>query len=112
MEATMKQFSDERLVEEIKRRKIKIADEGELCDIILKNIQLLTCYNCGEILAEAYSAGVTGDKVGVLHIDPGTRNYPVAPDEPAELYFECLKCADKGLNQIQNDLLSSFLVGH
>jgi len=60
----------------------------------------------------------------VLRIDPGSNNYPIEPDEPAVAYFECIECAQKdtnlliqvlkskGLNQIQTDLLSSFLVGH
>jgi hypothetical protein len=99
-------------------------DEGDLCALILRHADKLTCYNCGENLAEAYSAGATGDKVGVLHIDPGRNNYPRDPDEPAEAYFECMECAQKdknllikvlkskNLNQIQVDLLSSFLVAH
>ena len=92
-------------------------DEGELCDIILRHADLLTCYNCGDKLSDKVQVG-NDDKVGVLRIDPGSNNYPREPDEPAQAYFECMECAkinllkSKGLNQIQVDLLSSFLVRH
>jgi len=97
-------------------------DEADLCDHILRGAHMLTCYNCGATLrSKAYRKD---DKVGVLRIDPGSNNYPIEPDEPAVAYFECIECAQKdtnlliqvlkskGLNQIQTDLLSSFLVGH
>ncbi len=98
-------------------------DEGELCDLILQYAHLPTCYNCGAKLSDKVQQ-VNDDRVGVLHIDPGRNNYPREPDEPAVAYFECIDCAqkdknllikvlkDKNLNQIQVDLLSSFLVGH
>ena len=86
-------------------------DESELCDLILRNAHLLTCYNCGAKLSDK----VRGDQVGMLRIDPGSNNYPREPDEPAVAYFECIECTQaksKGLNKIQTDLISSFLVGH
>ncbi len=98
-------------------------DEGDLCDYILRHAHLLTCYNCGEKLSDKLPTA-SDDRVGVLHIDPGQSNYPREPDEPAVAYFECIECAgkdkdllvkvlkDKNLNQIQVDLLSSFIVGH
>ena len=89
-------------------------DEGELCDLILRHADLLTCYNCGDKLSDKVQVG-NDDKVGVLRIDPGSNNYPREPDEPAVAYFECIECTQaksKGLNKIQTDLISSFLVGH
>jgi len=90
-----------------------LKDEADLCDHILRGAHMLTCYNCGATLrSKTYRKD---DKVGVLRIDPGSNNYPIEPDEPAVAYFECIECAEqksKGLNKIQTDLLSSFLVGH
>ena len=89
-----------------------LKDEGELCELILRHADLLTCYNCGAKLSDKVRRG---DQVGMLRIDPGSNNYPIEPDEPAVAYFECVECAEqksKGLNKIQTDLLSSFLVGH
>jgi hypothetical protein len=28
----------------------------------------------------------------IICLDPGFRNYPISPDEPAEIYLECLDC--------------------
>jgi len=90
-----------------------LKDEADLCDHILRGAHMLTCYNCGATLrSKAYRKD---DKVGVLRIDPGSNNYPREPDEPAVAYFECIECTQaksKGLNKIQTDLISSFLVGH
>ena len=93
----------------------EIIKPGDKCLDSECNAHLLTCYNCGETLARKSHWHWHSDHVGVLHIDPGSNNYPREPDEPAQAYFECMECAQaksKGLNQIQTDLLSSFLVGH
>ena len=95
------------------KENVIVKDEADLCDHILRGAHLLTCYNCGAKLSNKLP--ISDDRVGVLRIDHGSNNYPIEPDEPAVAYFECIECAEqksKGLNQIQTDLLSSFLVGH
>ena len=67
-------------------------DESKLLDIILENIDELTCINCGEKLIDSWNTVKTFDKIGVMHLDPGSRNYPYEPDDPASTYFECIKC--------------------
>lgn len=67
-------------------------DEEEVCDIILQNVDLLTCINCGAKLSD--KVRLKDDVVGVLHIDPGSSNYPREPDEPAAAYFECAECSE------------------
>jgi len=70
-----------------------LKDEGELSDIILSNIHLLTCSNCGKVLKNVPSRHRVGvEEAGVLCIDPGRINYPREPDEPAQAYFECMDC--------------------
>jgi len=66
-------------------------DEGQLLDVILDNVELLTCYNCGEKIADTSRGG----DVAVLNLDPGESNYPNSPDEPASVAFTCLKCFDE-----------------
>ncbi len=73
-------------------------DEADICDILLRHAHLLTCSNCGEKLEEQAKFR-KGDKVAVLHIDPGCCNYPVEPDEPATAYFECIECAEKKMRK-------------
>lgn len=71
-------------------------DEGQVCDVILQNIDLLTCFNCGENIAEVKEKEGTirtDDFIGELCIDPGEYNYPREPDVPAEAYFVCVKCS-------------------
>lgn len=73
-----------------------LKDEGELADIILRNAHLLTCFNCGEKLEDIHSKGRgRTEDIGILCIDPGRDNYPREPDEPAEAYFECMKCREE-----------------
>jgi len=73
--------------------KLVLKDEGELSDIILSNIHLLTCSNCGKVLKDVPSRHRVGvEEAGVLCIDPGRINYPHEPDEPAQAYFECMDC--------------------
>ena len=66
-------------------------DEGQLLNVILDNAELLTCYNCGERIAETSRGG----DVAVLNMDPGESNYPNSPDEPASAAFTCIKCFDE-----------------
>lgn len=68
-------------------------DEGDLCDLILCHVHVLSCFNCGARLEEKVNLR-QGDTVGILHIDPGRSNYPREPDEPAELYLECVECSN------------------
>lgn len=68
-------------------------DEGDLCDLILRHAHVLTCFNCGALLDEKWNRQENNDEVGILHIDPGRNNYPREPDEPAQLYFECIECS-------------------
>ena len=71
-------------------------DEGELSDIILSNIHLLTCLNCGKALKDVPSRHRVGvEEAGVSCIDPGRINYPREPDEPARAYFECMDCRER-----------------
>jgi hypothetical protein len=57
-----------------------LRDEGELSDIILSNIHLLTCFNCGKALKDVPSRHRVGvEEGGVLCIDPGRINYPREP---------------------------------
>lgn len=67
-------------------------EEADLCDLILRHAHALTCYNCGALLEEKCNPQ-QNDTVGVMHIDPGSNNYPREPDEHAELYFECNGCS-------------------
>jgi len=72
----------------------KIMDEGELLKIILDDVNKLTCENCGETLISEQSVK-TNDQLGMMHLDPGSRNYPHEPDEPAGIYFECVNCMNE-----------------
>jgi len=66
-------------------------DETGLCELILENKHLLTCFNCGETL-ESKTTHANDTAVAVLHIDPGGIRYPREQDIPASAYFECMKC--------------------
>ena len=71
-------------------------DEGKVCDVILENVDLLTCFNCGEKLIEVKEKDGTvrtDDFIGEFCIDPGESNYPREPDVPAAVYFVCVKCS-------------------
>lgn len=71
-------------------------DEGKVCDVILENIDLLTCFECGLQLVDVKENDETLHKdefIGALCIDPGESNYPHEPDVPAELYLVCVKCS-------------------
>jgi hypothetical protein len=75
--------------------KLVLKDEGELADIILRNIHLLTCYNCGRALEGVHSKHKgRAEDLGMLCIDPGSNNYPREPDEPVQAYFECMECRE------------------
>lgn len=67
-------------------------EEGDLCDLILRHAHTPTCFNCGARLEEKCIPR-QNDTIGVMHISPGSNNYPREPDEPAELYFECYECS-------------------
>lgn len=45
----------------------------------------LVCGCCGKVIDLEKESPV-------INFEPGFRNYPVAPDEPAEIYLECLEC--------------------
>jgi len=78
------------------RIELMIEDENELSDIIMNHIELLTCFNCGEKLVDQTSYK-TADNLGTIHLDPGSCNYPREPDEPANLYCECIKCSPEAI---------------
>ena len=65
-------------------------NEEDICELILKNAHVLTCYNCGETLRA--QSRTLDTAIGVLHIDPGEMNYPREPDVPASAFFECMQC--------------------
>lgn len=70
-----------------------LKNEGELSDIILSNIHLLTCSNCGKALKDVPSRHRVGvEEAGVLCIDLRRINYLREPDEQAQAYFECMDC--------------------
>jgi len=66
-------------------------NEEDLCELILENAHILTCFNCGETL-ESKTTRANDTAVAVLHIDPGEMNYPREPDIPSSAYFECMEC--------------------
>lgn len=73
-------------------------DEGQVCDVILQNIDLLRCFNCDARLAdlkENKGTVHTDDFIGELCIDPGERNYPLEPDVPAGVYFICAEYSNR-----------------
>lgn len=45
----------------------------------------LICSCCGKIIDLEKESPM-------INLDPGCNNYPVAPDEPAEIYLECMEC--------------------
>jgi hypothetical protein len=76
-------------------------DEGKVCDVLLQNIDLLTCFNCGGKLSEIKEKiefPHKDDFIGEFCIDPGESNYPREPDVPAGAYFVCVECSriDRG----------------
>lgn len=75
---------------------MKINDEGDLSIQILNNVDILTCFNCGEKLIDSRNTVKTFDNLGMMHLDPGGRNYPHEPDEPAGIYFTCINCLKEG----------------
>ncbi len=80
----------------VKVIEVSILDEGSIMDLLLKNGELLTCFNCGRSLTE-----IDGDRIhrhgkdrfiAKLILEPGESNYPREPDMPASLYFVCCEC--------------------
>ena len=76
--------------------------EEDLCELILENAHVLTCFNCGETLELQTSVIPNDTRVGILHIDQGEMNYPREPDIPASAYFECMQCYER--EHIEDDL--------
>ena len=70
----------------------KEMNEEDLCELILENTHVLTCFDCGGTLESQTSVIPNDTRVGILHIDPGEKNYPREPDIPASAYFECMQC--------------------
>ena len=70
-------------------------NEEELCELILENAHVLTCFNCGETLELQTSVIPNDERIGILHIDRGEKNYPHEPDTPALVYFECMQCYER-----------------
>jgi len=78
-------------------------DEGKVCDVILQNVDLLRCFNCGARLADLKENEGTAvqysrrevARLGELCIDPGESNYPREPDVPAGVYFICVECSHR-----------------
>lgn len=55
------------------------------------------CFECGNDFRDVW---INGSKpLAVLMFDPGSSNYPVAPDEPASFYFECIECYNKKIDK-------------
>lgn len=73
--------------------------EEELCELILENAHVLTCFTCGKTL-ESQTSGVENDTVfGIMHVDQGESNHPRGPDVRASAYFECTECHYDGLEE-------------
>lgn len=70
----------------------KCENEDELLEIIMTNLDTLTCFNCGKKLVEEII--FLGDDIplGILCYEKGEMNYPREPDIPATIYFECMEC--------------------
>ena len=81
----------------------KEMNEEYLCELILENAHVLTCFNCGETLELQTSVIPNDTRVGILHIDPGEKNYPREPDIPASAYFECMQCYERERIEDESD---------
>ena len=64
-------------------------EEFKLLDTVLNKLEVLTCFNCGEKLVLQRRPNTP---IGVLYVNEEEHNYPVSPDIPAEIYFECMEC--------------------
>lgn len=73
-------------------------NEDELCDIILDNINVMTCIDCGESLESQISGADNDTRIGVLHIYPTESDRAQYPDVPPSVFFECVKCCDETTN--------------
>lgn len=68
---------------------VDIGNEGDMLEVLLRQGDLLTCYDCGKKLTEVRPKD---DVVAEMCLDPGRDNYPRDPDEPASIYFRCADC--------------------
>ena len=78
--------------------------EEDLCELILENAHVITCFNCGEMLESQTSIVANNTMTGILHIEPGERNYPYEPDTPPSAFFECVECNHYGTDAEINKL--------
>lgn len=71
---------------------LKCKNEDELLEILISNLDKLTCFNCGKKLIDEIT--FLGDDIplGTLYYEKGELNYPREPDIPPTIYFECMEC--------------------
>ena len=71
---------------------MKCESEDDLLEILMKNLDKLTCFNCGKKLVEEMTFPADDIPMGILYFEKGEMNYPREPDIPATIYFECMEC--------------------
>lgn len=77
-----------------------------ILDLVLWNFEHnLECASCGDKLSH------NGNYQFITHIDPGERNYPHSPDEPASAMFVCDSCHDDDELQFVNRTVAKILQG-
>ena len=67
-------------------------DEGELSEILMNNLDKLTCFNCGKFLEQEINNLKDDIQLGILYYEREEVNYPREPDIPSNIYFECMEC--------------------
>jgi len=75
-------------------------DEDCICDLVLDNVHLLTCFDCGKTLvSQSNEFTEDNDMIGIIHLNTGEHNYPFGPEIPASVYFECMTCYNEYRNK-------------
>lgn len=70
----------------------KCSCEDELLEILMENLDKLSCFNCGKRLVEEITFPEDDIPMGILYYEKGEINYPREPDTPSMIYFECMEC--------------------
>lgn len=80
----------------------KCKGEDELLEILMNNLDELTCFNCGNELIEEIDFPRDDIPLGILYYEKGEINYPREPDIPPTIYFECMECDIERKRRIAN----------
>ena len=77
--------------------KLRHPNDIDIIDVMNRCVKTpFVCLECGNDFEDVW---INGSKpLAVLMFDPGSRNYPREPDEPASFYFECIECYEKSKN--------------